>query len=48
MKLLRDLGLAPQAPNPEMEAPEATEGRPLMPCCTEEHACEMEKANGCC
>lgn len=51
MKLLRDLGLAPQQPNPEMEAPEAMEGRPLMPCCNEEHehACEMEKANnGCC
>jgi biotin synthase len=48
MKLLRDLGLAPQAPNPAMEAPEAVGGLPLDPACCDEHACEMEKASACC
>lgn len=39
MKLLEELGLVPQAPNPGMEAPEAEAGRPLMPCVAEdEHA----------
>jgi hypothetical protein len=32
MRLLQELGLVPQSPNPGMEAPEAEEGRPLMPC----------------
>jgi len=33
LELLRELGLAPQAPNPAMEAPEADASRPLMPMC---------------
>jgi biotin synthase len=33
LELLRELGLAPQAPNPAMEAPEADASRPLMPAC---------------
>ena len=33
LQLLRELGLAPQAPNPAMEAPEADAARPLMPAC---------------
>lgn len=33
LELLRELGLAPQAPNPAMEAPEADTSRPLMPAC---------------
>jgi biotin synthase len=32
MKLLEELGLAAQTPNPGMEAPEADAARPLMPC----------------
>jgi biotin synthase len=35
MKLLEELGLVPQAPNPGMEAPEPETGRPLMPCVAE-------------
>lgn len=51
LKLMRDLGLIPLEPKPGMEAPEASEGRPLMPCCSadDEHACQTEKAgSGCC
>ena len=33
LQLLRELGLAPQAPNPELEAPEADASRPLYPVC---------------
>ena len=33
MELLRELGLAPQAPNPAMEAPEADASKPLYPAC---------------
>lgn len=33
MALLRELGLAPQEPNPAMEAPAAEAGRPLTPVC---------------
>ncbi len=33
LQLLRELGLAPQAPNPELEAPEADASRPLYPAC---------------
>jgi len=32
MRLLEELGLVAQAPNPAMDAPEADETRPLMPC----------------
>jgi biotin synthase len=40
LKLLRELGLAPQAPNPAMEAPGADEARPLYPMCGVAAACE--------
>ena len=42
MKLLQELGLAPQSPNPSMEAPEVDMDRPLMPCFANEDggACE--------
>lgn len=33
MELLRELGLAPQTPNPAMDAPEADASRPLAPMC---------------
>jgi len=33
LELLRELDLAPQAPNPAMEAPEANSDRPLYPAC---------------
>lgn len=33
LKLLRELGLAAQAPNPAMDAPEVDLDRPLSPCC---------------
>ncbi|MFZ4764580.1 MAG: biotin synthase BioB [Roseimicrobium sp.] len=33
MKLLQELGLVPQSPNPAMEAPEADAARPMAPCC---------------
>ena len=46
MKLLRDLGLAPLEPNPDLEAPKAMNGVPLSPCC--DHSCEKEKASACC
>lgn len=42
MKLLQELGLAPQAPNPNMSAPETNLDRPLSPCCDHEH-CEIEE-----
>lgn len=32
MKLMQELGLATQAPNPAMEAPKSDAARPLMPC----------------
>jgi biotin synthase len=38
MKLLQELGLVPQSPNPAMDSPEADAGRPLMPCPAGEHA----------
>ncbi|MED6299757.1 MAG: biotin synthase, partial [Verrucomicrobiota bacterium] len=31
MKLLKKLGMSPQAPNPELEAPEASSEKPLAP-----------------
>ncbi len=40
--LLKELGLTAQRPNPEMEAPEADECRPMAPCQLE--ACESEVA----
>lgn len=45
MKLLQELGLMPQAPNPAMEAPEADADRPLSPCVAEELA---GTAQSCC
>lgn len=45
MKLLQELGLMPQAPNPSMEAPEADADRPLSPCVVEELA---GSAQSCC
>ncbi|MEZ0277157.1 MAG: biotin synthase BioB, partial [Roseimicrobium sp.] len=57
MKLLAELGLTPQTPNPAMTAPEVNLDRPLSPCCVEDHehahehtqeavpACET---SGCC
>ncbi|MEY4482952.1 MAG: biotin synthase BioB, partial [Verrucomicrobiota bacterium] len=45
MKLLQELGLIPQAPNPAMEAPEADADRPLSPCVVEEPA---GSAQSCC
>jgi biotin synthase len=44
MKLLQELGLAPQAPNPAMQAPEANADRPLSPCCAADACCEEEEA----
>ena len=38
MRLLEELGLVPQPPNPGMDAPEADDERPLMPCVAEESA----------
>jgi len=46
MRLLQELGLIPQSPNPAMEAPEADTGRPLMPCLDQEKTNEPEQA-GC-
>ena len=46
MKLLQELGLAPQSPNPGMDAPGADTGRPLMPCIRSENEHE-ESPNGC-
>lgn len=37
MKLLQELGLIPQAPNPALEAPEADADRPLSPCFASPH-----------
>ena len=47
MKLLRDLGLMPLEPNPDLEAPAAMNGVPLSPCC--DHSCHQEEnaAAGC-
>lgn len=45
LKLLQELGLMPQAPNPAMEAPEADADRPLSPCVVEELA---GSAQSCC
>ncbi len=42
MQLLRELGLAPQAPNPQMQAPGADLDRPLSPCCETDACCEEE------
>lgn len=39
LQLLRELGLAPQAPNPALVAPEADEARPLMPACSALASC---------
>jgi biotin synthase len=44
MKLLQELGLVPQAPNPAMSAPETNLDRPLSPCCSHDHDhCAMEE-----
>jgi biotin synthase len=46
MRLLQELGLVPQSPNPAMVAPEAEEGRPLMPCFASENG-QPEEHAGC-
>ena len=40
MKLLQELGLAPQPPNPGLAAPEADASRPMSPCFVEKDAHE--------
>lgn len=51
MKLLRELGLSPQAPNPEMDAPEPDFSKPLSPCvmdgCEHEHEHEHVHQHAC-
>jgi biotin synthase len=47
MKLLRELALAAQAPNPAMEAPAADIDRPLMPCLPEDVQLESGCSSGC-
>ncbi|MDB6072685.1 MAG: Biotin synthase, partial [Verrucomicrobiaceae bacterium] len=42
MELLRELGLAPQSPNPAMLAPEADLDRPLYPACAADSCCDAE------
>ena len=42
MRLLQDLGLVPQSPNPAMEAPEVDLDKPLMPCFAHEDAASSE------
>ncbi|RBP43777.1 biotin synthase [Roseimicrobium gellanilyticum] len=37
MKLLTELGLVPQTPNPAMTSPEVNLDRPLSPCCASDH-----------
>jgi biotin synthase len=44
MKLLEELGLLPQSPNPGMNAPVADSGRPLMPCMAESDSREKRPA----
>lgn len=46
MRLLQELGLVPQSPNPALAAPEAEAGRPLMPCFVQEEGHEHVDA-GC-
>lgn len=47
MKLLRDLGLMPLEPNPDLEAPAAMNGLPLSPCCDSSCHKEEQAAAGC-
>jgi biotin synthase len=47
MKLLAELGLVPQAPNPAMTAPEVNLDRPLSPCCAEDHEHSQEAVPAC-
>lgn len=42
MELLRELGLAPQSPNPSMLAPTANADRPLYPACAADSCCDEE------
>lgn len=42
MRLLKDLGLVPQSPNPAMEAPEVEADRPLMPCLSSDSALQHD------
>ncbi|CAN5833774.1 biotin synthase BioB [soil metagenome] len=46
LKLLQELGLMPQAPNPAMHAPETDEDRPLSPCVAVEELAGSAKS--CC
>lgn len=50
MKLLQELGLMPQSPNPAMQAPEVDMDKPLMPCLAHEdsHEAEPEHAHAGC
>jgi biotin synthase len=48
MKLLEELGLVPQSPNPELKPPATEEGRPLMPCLAGQDAREREHASAGC
>lgn len=48
MKLLQELGLMPQAPNPAMHAPEVDADRPLSPCVVEELAGRAEPCSALC
>ena len=47
MKLLQELGLAAQAPNPNMDAPEVDIDRPLMPSLPEDGQLEESCSSGC-
>jgi biotin synthase len=48
MRLLQELGLVAQSPNPAMEAPEPDAGKPLMPCLARNDARGQEHASvGC-
>lgn len=53
MKLIKELGLVAQAPNPSLSAPEVNLDRPLSPCCDhdnseiEEVPLEFHNANHC-
>jgi biotin synthase len=49
LRLIRDLGLTAQEPNPGMESPGADEVRPLSPAFSEEAAgCELTGCGGGC
>lgn len=47
LKLLAELGLVPQTPNPDLSAPEPNLDRPLSPCCPSDHEHEHEDVPVC-